>query len=125
MGVMGQPQKHWLASAFVPQGLSHSESLVFIMLPLPPRPPELTGHEQAAVVLEAAGQPPGEQHGGHDPLLQEQRPPSHAPPERTRSRIRPAKTTPLQPRIPPPPRPSECGRCFWHQTLCFQTEYTL
>lgn len=43
-------------------------------------PPGLTGHEQAVVVLEGAGQPPGEQHESHDPLLQEQRLPAHASP---------------------------------------------
>lgn len=54
-------------------------------------------------MLEAAGQPPGEQHGGHDPLLREQRPPSHATSlKETRTRVRPAKTTALPATYPSP-----------------------
>ena len=40
--------------------------------------PRLTGHQQAVVVAEAAGQPPGEQHGSHGLLCCQQSPSSHA-----------------------------------------------
>lgn len=95
-----QPQKYWLASPFTPKGsLSPripSPDCVFHQDQFLPRPPRLTGHEQAVVVLKGAGQPPAEQHEGHDPLLQERRPPSHAS---ALKEIRNAQSG--QPRAPP------------------------
>lgn len=82
-GMVGQPQKHWLAGPFITKDSSSPEPRVWTVSSTRPRscrdPPGLTGHKQAVAVLEAAGQPPVEQHGGHDPFLQEQRPSSHTP----------------------------------------------